>query len=154
MRVARERGLPAPDLTGEMLDEAARAVEEEPPHIDTETLQKYLDPVRFIETHSNLGGPAPAGARRRLKNAAGCWPKLNNDRRTAPPGSRKATGGWPRRSTRSSSRPAEHNAGPRRPEPGLFTNALRLTCRLRWIRLQATTTNRIYTTQHSRNRAG
>ena len=71
VRLARERGLPAPDLTGEMLDEAARAVEEEPPQIDTETLQKYLDPVRFIETHSNLGGPAPAEARRMLKKRRG-----------------------------------------------------------------------------------
>ena len=67
VRLARERGIPAPQLTGEMLDEAARAVEEEPPGIDTETLQKLLDPVQFIETHSNLGGPAPSETRRMLE---------------------------------------------------------------------------------------
>jgi argininosuccinate lyase len=66
VRLARERGIPAPKLTGEMLDEAARAVEEEPPGIDTATLQRLLDPVAFIESHSNTGGPAPVEARRML----------------------------------------------------------------------------------------
>jgi argininosuccinate lyase len=66
VRLARERGIPAPQLTGEMLDEAARAVEEEPPHIDTATLTRLLDPVAFINNHSNTGGPAPDEVRRML----------------------------------------------------------------------------------------
>ena len=66
VRLARERGIPAPQLTGEMLDEAAVEAGEEPPHIDTATLQRLLDPVAFIENHSNTGGPAPAEAKRML----------------------------------------------------------------------------------------
>ena len=67
VRLAREQGIPAPGLTGEMLDEAARTVEEEAPGIDTDTLQRLLDPVAFIENHSNVGGPAPVETRRMLK---------------------------------------------------------------------------------------
>lgn len=66
VRLARERGIPGSGLTGEMLDEAARAVEEEPPRIDTDTLQRLLDPEEFIRTHSNTGGPAPIETRRML----------------------------------------------------------------------------------------
>ena len=66
VRLARERGIPAPQLTGAMLDEAAHAVEEQPPQIDTETLQGLLDPEEFVRTHSNTGGPAPVEARRML----------------------------------------------------------------------------------------
>lgn len=68
VRLARERGIPAPLLTGEMLDEAAAAVEEEPPQLDTATLNRLLDPVAFIESHGHTGGPAPAEARRMLRN--------------------------------------------------------------------------------------
>ena len=68
VRLARERGIPAPCLTGEMLDEAARLVEEKPPGIDTDTLRQLLDPVAFIESHSNVGGPAPVETRRMLRN--------------------------------------------------------------------------------------
>jgi argininosuccinate lyase len=66
VRLARERGIPAPLLTGELLDEAARAVEEEPPHLDTATLVGLLDPVAFIANHSQTGGPAPTETRRML----------------------------------------------------------------------------------------
>ena len=68
VRLARERGIPAPLLTGELLDEAACRVDEEPPRIDTETLQTLLDPVAFIRTHKNTGGPAPAEAHRMLND--------------------------------------------------------------------------------------
>ena len=68
VRLARERGIPAPRLTGEMLDGAARLVEEEPPGIDTDTLRQLLDPVAFIESHSSVGGPAPVETRRMLRN--------------------------------------------------------------------------------------
>ncbi len=60
VRIARDRNLPAPKLTGEMLDEAARECEEEPPGLSTDVLQSCLDPVTFIETHNNIGGPAPS----------------------------------------------------------------------------------------------
>ncbi|HBE01413.1 MAG TPA: hypothetical protein DC049_02915, partial [Spirochaetia bacterium] len=67
VRLARDRNIKAPDLTGEMLDEAARLCEEEPPRIDTAALQKCLDPVEFIKNHNNLGGPAPSETKRMLK---------------------------------------------------------------------------------------
>jgi len=66
VRLARERGIPAPQLTGEMLDEAAHAVEEQPPQIDTKTLQGLLDPEAFVRAHSNTGGPAPVETRRMI----------------------------------------------------------------------------------------
>ena len=66
IRQAREGRIKATEFTGAMLDHAAAAVEEEPPGIDTATLQKLLDPVAFIASHANLGGPAPAEMRRML----------------------------------------------------------------------------------------
>lgn len=58
-RIARQRGIKAPDLTGDMLDEAAHECGEKAPAMSTETLQKCLDPETFVRTHNNLGGPAP-----------------------------------------------------------------------------------------------
>ena len=66
VRLARDRNIPAPELTGEMLDEAARLCNEEPPGLDTATLQRCLDPVAFIESHNNTGGPAPSETERML----------------------------------------------------------------------------------------
>ena len=66
VRIARERDIPAPQLTGALLDEAARMVEEEPPGIDTPVLQNLLDPVHFIENHAQVGGPAPRETLRML----------------------------------------------------------------------------------------
>lgn len=66
VRMARDRNIPAPELTGEMLDEAARLCDEEPPGLDTATLQRCLDPVAFIESHNNTGGPAPSETKRML----------------------------------------------------------------------------------------
>ena len=60
VRLARDRQIPAPELTGAMLDEAARQCDEEPPGLSTETVQECLDPVAFIKNHSNTGGPAPS----------------------------------------------------------------------------------------------
>jgi argininosuccinate lyase len=60
VRLARQRGVKAQDLTADMLDEAARACGEEPPGLTTDTLQQCLDPVAFIHSHGNIGGPAPA----------------------------------------------------------------------------------------------
>jgi argininosuccinate lyase len=66
VRLARDRNVPAPDLTGEMLAEAARLCDEQPPGLDTATLQRCLDPVAFIESHNNTGGPAPSETARML----------------------------------------------------------------------------------------
>ena len=52
--------------TGELLDEAARFADERPPEIDTETLQRTLDPEEFIKSHNNIGGTAPEEANRML----------------------------------------------------------------------------------------
>ena len=64
--MARERGIKADRTTGEMLDEAAEALGERPPGIETETLRRLLDPTEFIRTHVNIGGAAPEEARRML----------------------------------------------------------------------------------------
>lgn len=66
-RIARDRRIPAPDLTGAMLDEAAAICGEEPPNMTTAELQKCLDPVEFIMSHNNIGGPAPSETERMVK---------------------------------------------------------------------------------------
>lgn len=67
VRMARDSKTAAPDLTGDMLDEAARLCEEEPPGLDTATLRRCLDPVEFITSHNNTGGPAPSETARMVK---------------------------------------------------------------------------------------
>jgi argininosuccinate lyase len=67
VRIARDRNINAPDITGAMLDEAAALCEEEAPHIDTANIQKCLDPINFIKSHNNIGGPAPSETMRMLK---------------------------------------------------------------------------------------
>ena len=66
VRMARERGLKAYEVTGELLDEAAEFAEEKPPRIKTRVLRELLDPGHFIKSHSNKGGTAPEEARRML----------------------------------------------------------------------------------------
>jgi argininosuccinate lyase len=66
VRMARERGLKAYEVTGELLDEAAAFAEEKPPRLSTERLRELLDPETFIKTHNNKGGTAPQEARRML----------------------------------------------------------------------------------------
>lgn len=63
-RLARQRGITAPDLTGALLDEAARECGEQPPGLSTEVLQRCLDPREFINSHRHIGGPAPAETER------------------------------------------------------------------------------------------
>lgn len=58
-RNARAAGIPAPELTAAMLDDAARQCGERVPGMSTEDLQKCLDPVAFIHNHGQTGGPAP-----------------------------------------------------------------------------------------------
>jgi argininosuccinate lyase len=64
VRIAREQGIKACDATGDLLDEAARVADEEPPSLSTEEVREMLDPVRFVERHSSVGGPAPEESRR------------------------------------------------------------------------------------------
>jgi argininosuccinate lyase len=66
VRMARERGLKAYEATGDLLDEAARFADEEPPEIDTPMLRRLLDPEEFIKSHNNTGGTAPEEAKRML----------------------------------------------------------------------------------------
>jgi len=64
VRIARERGLKAYEVTGELLDEAARVADETPPSLATEDVRELLDPEKFIERHTNLGDPHPDESRR------------------------------------------------------------------------------------------
>jgi len=67
VRLARERGLKAYEVTGELLDEAAEFAEERKPCLNTELLLELLDPKNFIATHINKGGTAPSEVKRMLK---------------------------------------------------------------------------------------
>ena len=67
VRIARERGIKPYETAGELLDEAARIVEEEPPRLSTEEVRGCLDPVQFIKRHNNLGDPAPEESRRMIR---------------------------------------------------------------------------------------
>ncbi len=67
VRMARDRKIKAPDLTGQMLDEAAGQCGEESPGMTTAQIQKCLDPVEFIKNHNNIGGPAPSETAKMVK---------------------------------------------------------------------------------------
>ena len=64
VRIARERGILACDATGDLLDEAARIADEDPPGLSTDEVRGMLDPVKSIERHTNVGDPAPQESRR------------------------------------------------------------------------------------------
>lgn len=66
VRMARERKLKAYEVTGELLDEAARFAKEKEPGISTGTLRRLLDPVEFVETHNNVGGTSPEESKRMI----------------------------------------------------------------------------------------
>ena len=66
VRNARVQGLKAYECTGEMLDEAAEFLGENPPHVDTDTLRKLLDPEELIKSHVHVGGTARPEAERLL----------------------------------------------------------------------------------------
>lgn len=61
VRIAREHrnNLKPYELTGEMLDEAARLSNDPEPHLTTEELREIMDPVKFIERHKYKGEPNP-----------------------------------------------------------------------------------------------
>jgi argininosuccinate lyase len=67
VRLARIKNLRAYETTGELLDEAADFVEEPRPGIATEMLRELLDPEKFIAAHTNIGGTAPAEAKRMIE---------------------------------------------------------------------------------------
>jgi argininosuccinate lyase len=64
VRIARERGIKPQEVTGELLDEAARIADETPPGLSSEEVRDALDPVKFIERHDNVGDPHPSEALR------------------------------------------------------------------------------------------
>ena len=76
VRMCRERGIKANEATGDLLDEAAEFLDENPPELDTSTLRRLLDPAEFIETHDNVGGTAPKEARRMLADRRGLMEEL------------------------------------------------------------------------------
>jgi argininosuccinate lyase len=68
VRIAREhRGIKPYELTGAMLDEAARVANEEEPGLTTEEIREIMDPVSFIERHTNTGDPHPKETARMVK---------------------------------------------------------------------------------------
>jgi len=71
VRKAREKGLKSYECTGELLDEAAVYLDVRQPGLDTETVQRLLDPESFIQSHHHLGGTAPKENRRLLEKRAG-----------------------------------------------------------------------------------
>ena len=70
VRLARERGLTAPQVTGALLAEAAEGTEEPAPELGTETLRRLLDPEHFVAAHTGCGGTAPQEVRRLLAERA------------------------------------------------------------------------------------
>jgi len=86
VRIARERGIKPQEVTGELLDEAARIADETPPGLSTEEIRDALDPVKFIERHNNLGDPHPsetlrmAGLRRQALADAEARQSFRKDR--------------------------------------------------------------------------
>jgi argininosuccinate lyase len=66
VRMAREQGLKAYEVSGKLLDDAAEFADEKPPRINSKQLQGLLDPQNFIESHNNKGGTAPDEAVRML----------------------------------------------------------------------------------------
>jgi len=60
VRIARDhRKITPPQLTGEMLDEAAVVAGEPQPGLSTEEIREIFDPVKFLERHDNVGDPNP-----------------------------------------------------------------------------------------------
>jgi argininosuccinate lyase len=59
-RHCAERGLTAADLTPALLDEAAVEYFGRPVGLSAASIQRALDPLRFVEERTLIGGPAPA----------------------------------------------------------------------------------------------
>lgn len=67
VRICRERGLGPSQVDSGLLDEAAAAYFGKPLHLDPVSLRNALDPGRFVEARTLLGGPAPVESRRRIR---------------------------------------------------------------------------------------
>jgi argininosuccinate lyase len=70
IRQARVKGLKSFECTGTMLDEAAEYLGVRKPELDDATLRRLLDPVEFVNSHTNTGGTAPAENKRLLDERA------------------------------------------------------------------------------------
>jgi argininosuccinate lyase len=62
--LARKQGLKPCEITGELLDEAAKVANEKPPGLTTTEAREMFDPVKFLERHNNVGDPNPKETRR------------------------------------------------------------------------------------------
>lgn len=68
VRIARDhRKIKPYELTGAMVDEAARISNDPEPHLTTEEVREIFDPVKFLERHNNTGDPNPRETMRMLK---------------------------------------------------------------------------------------
>jgi argininosuccinate lyase len=67
VRLCEERGLKPADVTPELLDEAAIAYHEKPVSLSQDEILTALDPVRFVESRTLQGGPAPEESLRQVR---------------------------------------------------------------------------------------
>ena len=68
IRFARERGLNATQVTGQLLDEAAESLGEKKPGLSTEEILEALNPVSSVmERHTNIGDPNPKETKRLIE---------------------------------------------------------------------------------------
>jgi argininosuccinate lyase len=73
VRLALERGLEPLQITGELLDEAAREIAGGPLGLSTESIRTALDPERFLRTRLTVGSPNPAETARMLSVRLRRW---------------------------------------------------------------------------------
>jgi argininosuccinate lyase len=66
VRLARERGIKPWDMTGELLDEAARISDDPEPHLTTAQVQDAMGLETFFEKHCNIGDPCESETRRMI----------------------------------------------------------------------------------------
>jgi len=69
--MAIEAGKRADEVTGKMIDAAAREVIGEPLGLDEDTVRRALDPVENVRIRDVIGGPAPGEVRRMIEARKG-----------------------------------------------------------------------------------
>ena len=68
VRIARDhRNIKPYEITGSMLDEAARVSNDPEPHLTTDEIREIMDPLKFIARHDNTGDPNPKETLRMLE---------------------------------------------------------------------------------------
>ncbi len=67
VRLARERCIKPWNMTGVLLDEAARITDEPEPHLSDEQVQNCMNLEHFFERHNSYGDPHPDETRRLVK---------------------------------------------------------------------------------------